>query len=242
MGEELDWRHNLVTTVEKRVVNHSWGLDIPRGASIYTVSETKVKKKKLTIPIPNATAILINISENACQRAKELRKISKIDSTSQKKVAFESSGAAFDYLELKIQSIIMAFTAIEAFINEFIPDGYEYWHHKNSDLVLERAEKREIERRFSTCQKLDVILPEILNIESPKGKREWTSYRRLKQLRDRIIHMKSEDRVTSHENTKTIWDDLVKSDPAHAQALEIISYFLKAAEDQPRWFKLYNKR
>ena len=92
---------------------------------MYTVSETKLNKKTLTFPIPNATAVFLKSAKVANDKANKFRLASKIDKTSQKSVTFNSTEDAFEYLEFKIQAVVMAFTAIEAFLNETIPDSYE---------------------------------------------------------------------------------------------------------------------
>lgn len=242
MDETLDWRHHQVFTVTKRTVNTTWGIEIPEGAVGNTVTESKLKKKTLTLPIPNASAMCIKSSQDAHNKAKEIRLNSKIDKTTKKNVSFESAEAAFDYIELRIQSVVMAYTAIEAFVNEVIPNEYEHWSNQKSDVILEKSDKNDIERWFSTDDKLLQVLPESLKVDSPKGKRAWTSYRRLKKLRDRVIHMKSEDRRTTNDKTESIWDSLAKAaDPPHAQALDIIGYFVSALPDEPRWHYLYHK-
>ncbi len=47
-----------------------------------------------------------------------------MDKSLQADVYFPSDKEAFDYIERMIEAIILAFTALEAFVNEAIPDDF----------------------------------------------------------------------------------------------------------------------
>ena len=90
-------------------------------------------------------------------------------------------------------------------------------------------------RSLSLDEKLTSILPEILEIRSPKEDRSWQGYQKLKKVRDRIIHMKKEDRRSSGPEAPTLWHTLFKVGSPFVQAKDIIDYFVKAMESKPRW-------
>lgn len=235
-----DWRMQLITNLAEDWTSPWSGQTAPKGSQITLSSVIQLnKKKQLTIAVPNATALCLNISRRSWDEAKNIRNKSGIDKSLKSQVSFESYAIAFDYIERVMESIVMAFTALEAFVNEVIPDDYEYSTHRRSEVILEVMDKNQIERWLSLDEKLTDILPEILSISSPKGKRCWNGFKMLKKIRDRIIHMKKADRKSSGPDKATLWHDLFKLEPPYIQAKEIIDYFVKEMEMRPRWHGEY---
>ena len=195
-----EWRKQANSKLAKAWKSPWTGDLVPAGTEVTLVSVIKLNKKKnIVVPVPNATAIFLNASARSYNEAKKLRKNSNIDSSIKKQVQFESDSASFDYIERMIESVIMAFTALEAFANEMIPDDFEYHVHKKSKTILEIYNKAKIERNISLDEKLSTILPEVFGIESPKGSNKaWENFKSLKKIRDRIIYMK-------HSDTSNTW-------------------------------------
>ncbi|MGH7890069.1 MAG: hypothetical protein ACRENF_05920, partial [Thermodesulfobacteriota bacterium] len=69
----------------------------------------------------------------------------------------------------------------------------------------------------------------------------WNKYKLLKNIRDRIIHIKSADLKSSALDDETIWKELVyEKHPNFAiLAKEVIGYYFTNVEskDLPRWYK-----
>jgi hypothetical protein len=145
-------------------------------------------------------------------------------------------------LERIIESVLLAFTAIEAFANETIPDDYILEHYRTSDVILEISDKREIERFVSLDEKLHRILPEIIGCVSPKGTRSWQEYKQLKRTRDRIVHMKTEDRRSSGPAIDTVWRSILLTSAPHKASKAIIDHFVSAMKEKPRWASRFNYR
>jgi len=149
----------------------------------------------------------------------------------------------YDYLESICAAIIFAFTALEAFANEEIPEDFIYEVEEQTEAgvyLVRKFDKSQIERNFSLSEKLVNILPIVMNMPSPKGNKEWEGFVHLRRFRDRIIHLKSEDRYCSkHGNMypESIWSDLL--DPKQrnypAIAKEIILCF--KSEKSAHWLK-----
>lgn len=170
------------------------------------------------------------------------QKRKKIDSSLKKSIAFRDDKESFDALELIATSIISAFTAIEAFINDSIPEDHEYWHNKKSELILEKSDKREIERFISIEKKLNVILPEIFCVEPPKGKSPvWVSYKKLKECRDGLIHAKSHETRSADTGKTNLWDKLFKIQSPHLLAKDVFDWYLKDKEKLPQWYTRFPK-
>ena len=213
------------------------GKFFPKGSKLILTSLIEIRKnKQVGLPIPNAAASCLNISKRCWDEAREIRKKSKIDSSIKKTVSFSSDEEAIDYLELMMQSVVFAFTALEAFVNEMIPDDYVY--EKQGRKCDESYKKKDIERWLTIDEKYGKVLPEVLAIESPKGKhRSWSDLQKLKKVRDRLIHMKSDDRKSSGPELETIWSELVTAEPPYKESFAIISYFISKTEVRPRWYK-----
>lgn len=137
-------------------------------------------KKQVLIALPNATALFLNASRRSWEEAKSLRQHSNIDHSIKSEVTFTTRSESFDYLERVMESVIMAHTALEAFVNEKIPDDFLYHTHRRSPVILETMGKKEIERYLSLDEKLSDVLPECLGIASPKGTRCWEGFVKLK--------------------------------------------------------------
>ena len=235
-----DWRLQAFTHLAEDWVSPWSGVMSPQGTRI-TVSSVipLTKKKQLTIPLPNATALLLNSAALAFIEARKIRNKSGIDKTLHVEVNFPSDEDAFDYIEKMIESIVLAFTALEAFVNETIPADYFYARHHRSDVVLEAASKETIERHTSLDEKLTSVLPEVLQCASPKGGRSWHGYRQLKNVRDRIVHMKTDDRRSAGAETDTVWKAIILAPAPHLAAKAVIDHFVSAMKEKPGWHKSF---
>jgi hypothetical protein len=231
-----DWRLQTTTHLAEDWISPWTGIKSPKGTRITVVSVVPLTKKKLlTVPIPNATASMLNAAAIAHESARRLRTDSGIDKTLKKDVAFHSETDALDYIERMIESIVLSFSAIEAFANESIPADFVYARHKRSETLLEAANKETIERQLSIDEKLTSVLPEILGCASPKGMRCWREYKELKRARDRIIHMKTEDRKSSGPEVDTVWKAIILTPAPHLAAKAVIDHFVAAMKTKPQW-------
>lgn len=237
-----DWRMQDVLFLGEEWKSPWTGQVASKGSQLTLHSITQLtKKKQLSIALPNATALCLSSSMRAWKEAQEIRKKSNIDGSIKEQVTFNTRSESFDYVERVMESIVMAFTALEAFVNENIPDDYEYQAHRKSEIILEVMDKKAIERWLSLDEKLSNVLPEAKSVDSPKGSKCWQGYKELKTTRDRIIHMKKEDRRSSGPDIPTLWHELFKVNSPYIQAKEIIDYFVKKTGVQPRWHSEYEK-
>jgi len=235
-----DWRLQTTTHLAEDWTSPWTGVTSPKGTRITVVSVIQLTKKKtLTIPIPNATALMLNASARSFESARALRATSEFDMSLKKEVSFTSEVDALDYIERMIESIILAYTAIEAFANESIPTDFVYARHKSSAVVLEAASKETIERHIPTDEKLTAVLPEVLGCKSPKGTHCWQNYKQLKDARDRIIHMKTVDRKSSGPEIDTLWKAIVLTQAPHLSAKAVIDHFVKNMINKPQWHQRF---
>jgi len=91
--------------------------------------------------------------------------------------------------------------------------------------------------RLSLGEKVDQLLPVLLGVQSPKGRKPWSGFRALQTERDAIVHLKVDDASPRDPmNNQSIfhrfWVDGVALHPANAVAL--IEWFY-ATREAPRW-------
>lgn len=228
---KTDWR-----CFEKNTAIINKGSKNEKSEEIQIIATVKYGEKNIVLDHPSMTAVLLSLSNKLWQAS--------IESLSNDDLFLNLPHGDFDethepanlaefidIFEMRMGSIVFAHTAIESYANEKIPEDYIY--RKISKNKTEIYDKDQIERHLSLDLKLGEILPEILNIESPKGDKIWNKYIKIKELRDRIVHIKHDDRrSTIYNEGNKIWDALLNIDnPNFAiEAKEIISYYLSGNE------------
>jgi hypothetical protein len=202
---QTDWRLQTITNLSEDWTSPWTGQTVPKGSQITVVTVTKTKSGKvLTLPLPNATSLMIKSSQRSYRNALVLRRKHKIDEGKTENVNFRDFPAAFDYLEYLMESVLTAHAGLEAFVNDQIPEDYEYVSHKRSDVILEVSDKTTIQKHISLSEKISSVLPEIMKVKTPKGNsKSWEHFKKLKTLRDRITHMKTEDRKSAQPDVNT---------------------------------------
>ena len=231
-----DWRMNVYTHLAEDWVSPWTGETVKKGTQVTVVSIIRLNSKKtITIAVPNATALFLNISAQSWNTAQEIRRRNGIDSAIKRDIEFSSHSEAFNYLEQVIASVMMAFSGLEAFVNEMIPDKYRYETHRRSEIILDIMDKSQIERHLSISEKLGLVLPDALKTKSPKGRDFWGDFVKLRKIRDRINHMKTADRKSSGQDNPNLWHDLFQVSCPHRQALKMIDFFLKKTNARPQW-------
>ena len=209
----FDWRYRVATTTAEDYTDSS-GNVAPKGSLMARATFVKHGNKKIPFGDPSAPALFLDISYKAYRMALSshpflLSQWPPVDWQG------DPSTRIFDYLENIMTSIVFAYTAIESFANELIPEDFIYEFHEersNGLVVVHRYGKGDIERKLSLSQKLSDILPKITKRPSPKGSKTWEGYVTLRRLRDRIIHLKNVDRDYSKAGKlypDSIWSTLL---------------------------------
>ena len=236
---ERDWRLKLQATVTENTVLPWSGSEIKKGDQLNLVSLVSLPRgRTLTIPVPDMTALYLSASASSWKNYWAIRTENRIDSRLKNEVSFKDEKTAFDALESLSLSIVSAFSALESFCNDSIPENHEYWHNKKSDLILEKSSKKELERYFSTENKLNEILPSIYSVEKPKGKSPiWVSFKKLKSCRDSLIHVKTDEVRSVGLDRKNLWDRIFVIEKPYVLAGDIFRWYLKGQEKAPLWYK-----
>lgn len=225
-----------MTWTTAALVDPKTGKTIPAGQAVIQAALLNLGKKSGGISIPNATALFLNLSRThldaanaciaSCQRSADPHgHLPEVDS--------------FGAIEHYMASVIFACTALEALSNELIPDAYVHTITKKG--VDQTYTKEEIERRFGPKEKLGDVLPNAIGVATPKGGTLWEPCRNLFDLRDRIIHMKTADRLFQGDarTASSIWNEVLR-DPlpdTYKVATAMMNHFFTAMGRKPRWFE-----
>ena len=229
--EEYDWRLQAIATLVKDAISPS-GKKLKKGEPVILAHPLRINNSITRIYTPNTTAMFLNLSNNSYQNSLKLFNFKNI-----KKFDDYDENNYFDALEYYMASIIFAYTALETFANYSIPDSYEFKKLREDKKCLETYDKEKIEKNIKLDLKIREILPEIYNVKSFIGTVIWEKYLDLKNIRDRIIHLKSID--TKHnilDPYNHLWNDLINNGELinyTIKAKEIIEYFYN--NKKPRW-------
>lgn len=186
---------NKKSEEDNRISRSIWFTDEKGELSINVLPHEKIKwkDKKIEFIKPNTVSMSLSISRRELSRAKELfkTKVSPILFDGLKlRVKGKELHTLYDYLEAIQTSLIFSYNAVEGFSNISIPNTFIY-EKTNNKGVKEHWEKESIERWLTTSEKLNEILPKILNGDKPNLLPFWTNFTLLEKLRDNIIHPKT---------------------------------------------------
>ncbi len=160
-------------------------------------------------------------------------------------VKFESHDALLDYLEQCMVAQTFSAQAIETLANEVIGDvlaGGKFIE-VNTRSGLKRFTGAAIQRNCSTEEKVADVLPRLLPVAPiDKSGRLWNDFKTLLDLRDDIIHLKSESQRHDRQHgvvldNSTLWHRLLNLN-IHEQprtAALVLHHFGQAVELEPTW-------
>lgn len=253
MIDDLDWRLDGVESIEK-LANDKFQMNSSGEYTLEIVDPVKLQDGRiLALPIPNATAMMLNASNRAYHDAQKLLDENLIRIIPRDIVKMKSSADAVDVVEYLILSVFSAYTSLECFANEWIPPWITY-RKKERGGTEKILGKEEIERQISLKTKIDTILPWVFKVESPKGNSFWESFVKLENARNRIVHMKHVDRESSDLGTDTIWKILFMLPPPYLTAKNLVDWFMensphvpglaydKLRPVKPRWIVKYQAK
>lgn len=191
-------------------------------------AEGKVDGSKVSFAIPSHAAICLHLANQGHIKSNSLiltDLLLKSKDTIQ--VKSDKIGNLYNFFEQRFLNIVFSYTALEAYSNQIIPDDYEFTRLRQDKKCTESFDKIQIERNVSLDTKLSHVLPEITGKTFPKGSSIWNEYSKLKEIRDRIIHVKSIDLGIKELKAKSIWADLLdhKSIDYSIVAHKIIKHF-----------------
>jgi hypothetical protein len=137
----------------------------------------------------------------------------------------------FDAYGDLIAGVLVAYAGIEAYANEAIErlDG-EFVLRIERDGEERAISKDDLARRLSLAEKLDRIVPIVASRRSIKGLAVWEEFRRLRSLRDALVHLKRRGYSTNPDQPSE-FGRLARGEAA--TAVRIAARVIEAAE--PGW-------
>jgi hypothetical protein len=141
-------------------------------------------------------------------------------------------------LQYRTVNVIYSFLALESFMNDSIPENYTFTNSK-----WKIRDKKYIQEKFSTDIKFKEVLVDIYKLNN-LDEEILNDYCNLKDIRDKITHLKQIDTVESWINDDTIWKILFDKNFINYSIVtkNIIWYFFNNINNKeiPRWFKKIN--
>ena len=237
---DFDWRFQASISGLGNELTYN-GTILNDEARLTVVVPVRIARKRtLTLPIPNATALCLDRSNAAFSQSAILRENAHIDTSIKPDVTFPLGADAMEYFALRLESVVLAVIAIEAFVNESVPDGFTYVSQQGRTSTTVTRAKTDIERFVSLDEKLATVLPAALApCPTPKGRSPWAPYLRLRKLRDRLVHLKTEDRAALWPELASVWSDLVLCPEPARTAKAVIDHFIPYLPKRPDWHSLY---
>jgi hypothetical protein len=227
-----DWRLHAVTAVSTDgggfrrgdVIKVSFPLDLRDGTALHTGA-------------PNPDGLILDLAAKFDVEAREMQARIKILTDAGEPV---EDGLAFDLFQKRMAATLFAFTAVESFANEVIAHaysrGFQYVRTPKKGEV-ETLDLEAVLMHVSTDEKICSVLPAYVNKKTPKGGVHWQNFRRLKKIRNRIVHLKGADRGNSTDHS--LWEamlDVSASDFGN-QMHDLIGYFVPRVDGLNfRWF------
>lgn len=240
-----DWRIAVVTTLAEDLPEaYPGGPSHSKGTGVYlTTGSNNEEHGNLSFITPHPSALAFNIAFEYAKKAKELQsRLAKISVVAPggpaQAIQMSNIPFLYDYFEQAMIVATFSYQAIEAFLNN------EMVHKAKNDIRVKRRKKwqtftpTEAERSLSTEEKAATVLPEILNVSTPKGKAPWEGFKKLKTARDATIHIKNKDIHQMSDSENLFYNFLVDDPELFPQyAYNLVNWFYKNTE-QPRWLKL----
>jgi hypothetical protein len=237
-----DWRLQAVTTLSKPYRSPAGDVS-PVGTAVELITFISFLGQQLVASIASPPALLLSLAARLATSADpaiQALESLKLDTTHNARRAHQiGNGAFFSALEDLIGCTVFSVTALEAFANQTIPDGYNYETLRSDNRCTEVFNKEQLERHIPLDVKLDVILPAVCKVPSPKGTRLWQQYVTMRRLRDRVVHLKSSDMKPSEQSDQAdyLWSLLLSQEVRQfpRYALQVMSHYYPA--EKPRWLR-----
>lgn len=150
---------------------------------------------------PNNIALLLSIMQKSIDRAKEIYLVHlnpdkfnhsfENEKVNKKEKLYSNSKILYDYIEQIQSAIVFGYTALEAFTNLSIPNGYIYTSEKNGKGIQEVLDKDAIERWLSLKIKISNVLQEVYGTKGLTKLPVWSKFLKFEEMRHDIIHQKS---------------------------------------------------
>lgn len=173
-------------------------------------TSANIAEENVSFAIPSPAALFLYAAQRAYFRLHDIDLSKVVKRTKDSLTVEENLRQLYDAFEHLSTNIIFSYSAIEAYANLLIPDGYSFTVNRSDKRCTETYSKDQIERFISLDVKLSQVLPEITGVTFNKGTALWNEFTGLQNLRDRLIHVKSVDVGVRGGNEEAIWSLLLQ--------------------------------
>ncbi len=202
----------------------------------------RIGKDLLNFGLPSSPALFLSLALNFKTQVDKIDLKNCFDNHPYPQGTWpEDHKKLFDFFELMFGQIIFSYSALETFSNIMIPKEYKFQLNRIDAKSTKEYNKDQIERNLSLDKKLDLVLPEVLLVNSPNnGSEMWKKFELHRKLRNRLIHLKSIDMTSTGPEIETIWGDLLRNHKTDfvSQAHSLIGHFI-GTKNGFRWFKKF---
>lgn len=198
--EEIENNKNTQISIEegKKVFKNKGAMIYSESGNSFPAFSYSQNGKSYLIPEPDPILVHFHSSYVLFKEMQNARK-KLFDILNTEQFDENISRELYHYFSMCNGCSVFLFTAIEAFINKFIPDNYIFNDIKNNK--TEVYNKDQIQRHLSFDVKLKEILPQIAGKDfSKKHPPTWQHIVNLKELRDFVVHTKTDSKgVTPYD-------------------------------------------
>jgi hypothetical protein len=212
-------------------INNKKSLKEAKKSDIYATTEKGFVIKcflyqnngeNLVIPIPDLSLVYFDSAYNLNRlRDEQKKKLNeKIKGIGKKELSENAINEIYRYYGYSSSCLISLFTALESFINHILPDDKNY--EKNCGHKTEIYTKYQVQKGLTFDEKTRKVLPYFFNkdfFKKPTTNKQHIL--NLKELRDEIIHPKSEKNLASQE---ILMKRLLKFD--YEKTMEAVASFM----------------
>jgi hypothetical protein len=238
----IDWRAAVVTTLAADWTSPWTAKTYGAGTPVMAVTPGKDgRRRPLTFVSPSPEALALDLARKAAAEADACRQRVVVMPEPAPGTGFsisdEELAQLYDYFEWCFVAVTFAYEALEAFANGEIKranpsSGFEVVRRGQRTII----QPDQMERSLSLDEKLGGLLPQLLDVSSPKGQRPWRGFRTIQAERDALLHLKADDASPRDREKQSIfhrfWSDGVAMHEANA--LVMIEWFYRQRE-APRW-------
>jgi hypothetical protein len=215
----------------------------PMGTGLGMLATTeRLGKRVVSFALPSAPAMFLNIAKGAHKQrlAFDFDEIF-VRHPSPQGTWPEDHAPLFDYFEQFSSEVFFSFAALEAFANEVIPREFTYAYKRRKKDEAVMLSKPEIERQVALEEKLTLVIPLACSCPRP-NQRRMAAYKQLKEIRDRLVHLKSADRRASGPENQTLWGIMLSNRETDfsRSAVNVIAHYESLVKDR-RWFSFYRE-
>lgn len=220
-----DWRNQYV------------GKQVGTGNTVFLTAFGRwVDGKSIEFVMPSPSALILNAAFFAYSRSVTIRDAIVI---SREGSFIEDTPAIYDYIQAYLESIVHSFTTLEITCNLHISanDKLEVSKKRSTEIF----EGEQIERWVHLDDKIEFVANK-LGAEIDKSTAVWGNYKKLANMRDRIIHMKNSDRESHSSDEDNIWSFALTGNALHPCKVSLdVMNLLYSNKEIPVWLSEANK-